>query len=495
MKNMDFLQVKGKEIVDEGGRPVKLRGFCIGGWMNMEDFINGYPGSEEGIRAAMADSIGKERAEFFFDRMLDHLFNEGDVRFIKECGANAVRLALNYRHFEDDSKPFVYKASGFARLDKALDWCEKHEVYAILDLHSVQGWQNTDWHCDNSSRHTFFWNQLQFQDRFIALWEELAGRYKGRSAVAGYDLMNEPITNACRGRFSNIYIPDWDVFNRVYRRTVKAIRKIDPKHIIYLEGDNFSALFEGLDEPFDDNLVYSSHNYIDSGLTGAYPGTIRTLWEIKGRDEEVWWDRRKQEEVFYSQEGTKFAQKYNVPLWVSEFGSVYNVPDSEIPDRLRSLDDQLGIFGEFGAHWTIWTYKDPGVMGTLMLDPESDYLQLIKPILEKKELLNSHFGVSWVPANTAKKMAAELADYIEAVIGEPYVNTTANRRYLGQAVFSSYAALLLQPAYAGRFKGMTEQRLDSILESFELKNCRRNEGLISVLKKYTPQADKTGLSK
>jgi hypothetical protein len=23
---------------------IRLRGTCIGGWMNMEDFINGYPG-------------------------------------------------------------------------------------------------------------------------------------------------------------------------------------------------------------------------------------------------------------------------------------------------------------------------------------------------------------------------------------------------------------------------------------------------------------------
>ena len=38
---MDLLQVKGNQIVDSQGRSVILRGVCVGGWMNMEDFING----------------------------------------------------------------------------------------------------------------------------------------------------------------------------------------------------------------------------------------------------------------------------------------------------------------------------------------------------------------------------------------------------------------------------------------------------------------------
>jgi len=39
---MDFLQVKNGKIVDQSGTEVYLRGTCVGGWMNMEDFINGY---------------------------------------------------------------------------------------------------------------------------------------------------------------------------------------------------------------------------------------------------------------------------------------------------------------------------------------------------------------------------------------------------------------------------------------------------------------------
>jgi hypothetical protein len=42
---MEFLRVSGSHIVDAGGKKIRLRGTCPGGWMNMEDFINGHPGA------------------------------------------------------------------------------------------------------------------------------------------------------------------------------------------------------------------------------------------------------------------------------------------------------------------------------------------------------------------------------------------------------------------------------------------------------------------
>ena len=40
--------------MSESGAPVFLRGICVGGWMNLENFINGYPGGEARLRWNMA---------------------------------------------------------------------------------------------------------------------------------------------------------------------------------------------------------------------------------------------------------------------------------------------------------------------------------------------------------------------------------------------------------------------------------------------------------
>ncbi len=472
---MDLLQVNGDQVIDAKGQLVYLRGVCVGGWMNMEEFINGYPGSEHGVRANMAKKFGAETGQFFFDRMLDYFFAEEDVIYLKSLGCTVVRLPLNYRHFESDMKPFEYLESGFARLDQALGWCEKHGLYVILDMHAVPGWQNSDWHSDNSSRHALFWQQIQFQDRLVALWEELARRYKGRAVIAGYNVMNEPVTNTPYGRFSNQYEPDWEVINSVYRRVTEAIRAKDPDHIIFLEGDLYSTRFEGLEPPFAPNLVYSSHNYNSGGFgPGPYPGLIH------GEQ----WDYQKQEQIFLNHSGTCFAQKYNVPLWVGEFGAAYNGPAHEIPDRLCSLDDQLTVYNKYGAHWTMWTYKDIHVMGWVQLDPEGLYVRAIRQILDAKRELATDFWMRWITPTAAQKKVYELAEMIEKTLEDETISTTANRTFLSQAALSGYTAGLMQPLYVRCFEGMSQTRLDQVLQSFALRQCRPHAALIEVIKKH-----------
>ncbi len=472
---MDRLVVKEGRIVNENGQPLALRGTCVGGWMNMENFINGYPGDERGTRLVMAQVLGAEKAEFFFDRLLDYFMGEDDIRFMKECGATVVRLPLNYRHFERDDAPFEYLEKGFARLDEALGWCAKYGLYAILDLHAVQGYQNTDWHSDNSSRQTLFWDHKHFQDRFVALWEEFARRYKDNTALAGYNVMNEPVSNARFGRFSNKYETDWEKINSIYRRVVEAIRAIDPTTIIYLEGDYFSNRFDNFEPPFAENLVYSSHNYTPAGFgPGPYPGTFNG----------VQWDRAKQKELFRNHQGPTFARKYNVPLWVGEFGSVYNGPANEMEDRLQALDDQLSVFEEHDAHWTTWTYKDVGVMGWVTLNPESEYMRVIKPALEAKYDLYSDFWMRWLPPTKSVHAVGALADVIEQTVNDPDLDRPALCSYLTQAALSCFVGNFLQPYYARCFEGMSETDLDRVLSSFALNKCVKNEGLISVVKKH-----------
>ncbi len=484
---MEFLRVSGRHIVDAKGNRVRLRGTCPGGWMNMEDFINGHPGAEHTLRAQMAEALGPAKAQFFFERMLDYFFNEDDVIFLRKAGASVVRIPLNYRHFEDDADPFKYKEASFARLNEVLSHCENHGLYVILDLHSVQGWQNVHWHSDNASRISLLWEVPSYQDRYVALWREFARRYANRAVIAGYDILNEPCSNNDLGDYPwNIYSnyrPRWDRMNSVFRRVVSEIRKIDSRHIIFLEGDNYAKQFSGFEKPFDDNLAYSSHNYTAPGFgPGQYPGTIHPR-SAAAHGPEVW-DLARQERLFLDAEGTKFTQQHNVPLWVGEFGSVYNGPSDENPDRLRALDDQIGIFERNGAHWTTWNYKDVGVMGMLTLDPASPYMERISDLLRKKRALGTDDWMSWLPPTPIKDATAQLAGQILQVVADPQLDSRLNVRCVSQTMLCFYTGTLMQPLYASLFKGLSENELDHILSSFSAKQCVPNQGLVNVLSKY-----------
>lgn len=470
---IDMLHVENERIVNSQGETVRLRGVCIGGWMNMESFINGFPGSESGLRAVMAETLGSSRAKFFFERWLDLFITEEDIRFIRDCGANVVRLPFNYRHFERDARPFHYLEDGFERLSKVLAWCRQYGIWAILDLHAAPGWQNPDWHSDNPSQYSLFWQHPHFQDRFIALWQEIASRYVGEAVIAGYDLMNEPFVNVAIDQMDGKCRSDWSALNGLYRRVVNAVRAVDPDHIIFLEGDGFATRFSGLDAPFADNLVYSSHNYNRAGWgPGPYPGMHK----------EGYWDRDRLVQAFLDHEGTQFSHRHSAPLWVGEFGSVFNGPAGDRPDRLRGFDDQISIFEQFGVHWTSWTYKDIGVMGWACVDPQSEYLVRIKDILEAKLQLHSDAWMYWLPPSPAKDLLGGLAGLFRYALGSSELDIRGVQGRLAKLALGGYGSSLLQAAYADLFKGMTETQIDGILQSFALQNCRQNTELVGIVR-------------
>jgi aryl-phospho-beta-D-glucosidase BglC (GH1 family) len=368
---------------------------------------------------------------------------------------------------------------GFARLSQAISWCEAQGLYAIIDLHAVAGWQNPDWHSDNGGRQSLFWQSRHYQDRFVALWEELARRYRGNTTVAGYNVMNEPVTGTPRGRFTNRYRSDWAPLNSVYRRVVGAIRRIDPEHIIFLEGDLYSTRFSELDAPFTSNLVYSSHNYNDAGFGhGAYPG------KVAGDH----WDAAKQSQVFAEQEGTRFTRQHQVPLWVGEFGSVYNGPAAEVPDRLRAMDDQIAVFEKNAAHWTAWTYKDVGTMGWVTLHPESEYLERVARVLELKRTLGTDAWAGWLPKGEVARLMEGAAEQASAAIGDPDLPPREFAQYLKQAALDGFFGGLLQPVYARAFKGLSEPDIDRVLSSFSLEQCSKNQPLLDIVQKHSRTA-------
>lgn len=65
-----LLKTSGTGLATHDGTPVRLRGAGLGGWMNMENFITGYPGNEDAMRSAVRNVLGERRYELFFDRLL-----------------------------------------------------------------------------------------------------------------------------------------------------------------------------------------------------------------------------------------------------------------------------------------------------------------------------------------------------------------------------------------------------------------------------------------
>jgi endoglucanase len=447
------LSVAGRHLVDEQGRRVRLRGFGVGGWMNQENFINGFPGVEHRLRARATTALGLDRAERFFDRLADHFLAEADIAYAASLGANALRLAVNYRHLESDRAPGVYKEAGFLRLQEALDACAAAGLYAVIDLHAAPGWQNPDWHCDNMSRTALLWSHPTFVERTERLWVQIAQRFHEHPALAGYDLINEPAVNTP-------YEPDdYGPLNALYRRLVKAVRSVDPHHIIFLEGNMFGSRFDGLELPDDANVVWSFHDYGAAQIgPGRYPGLYR------GR----WIDADAMAEAIHDLPGPRFAARHGVPLWVGEFGAAFAGPEDEHDDRLRALDDQIAVFDRAGWSWTVWTLKDVGAMGLLTIDADSPYGRLIAGTAGAKAACRTDTWAAWEPPGPVSAALSELAQAMSEVGIAPLDQLTDQ---LAARACSDYAADLLQARFVDGLVGLDDARLEETAASFGFAAC------------------------
>jgi len=459
-KYPEFLHVEGTKIVNEQGDIVILRGFNLGGWMNMENFMTGYPGHESGMRTAIREVLGEKKAQFFFDRFLHYFIMKEDLQYLKDLGCNVVRIPFNYRHFESDDQPFDYKEGGFVLLDKVIHWAGELGLYVILDLHAVQGWQSRGWHCDNPSRTAMFWGQKGFEDRAVALWEALAQRYRQEVFVAGYNVMNEP----------EAHNPSW--LNHYYRRVTEAIRKIDPDHILFLEGNHYSQKFNELDPPFDDNTVYSSHLYVEPGLQLAeYPG------QVEGVD----FNRDCIEQIY--NERTAFMRTHGVPHFFGEFGCIYSVPDLE-ESRLRVMADMIAVAESYGDHWTIWSYKDIGKMGLVVLNPDSEWMQRTKPVREIKSALRCD---SWIERHTSEidDPILDIANLTRSVAKDRSPDLVGLEENLYFSVCDGLLSQMLQPTFAEQFRGMGESEIEDMMQSFAFKHCIQRTELEELIQEIT----------
>ncbi|KIW95006.1 uncharacterized protein Z519_04986 [Cladophialophora bantiana CBS 173.52] len=470
--NYGFLRVQGDHIVDGSGRRVSLKGTSLGGWLCMENFMTGFPGTESAMRSALLQVLGKTDYEYFFDRFLYHFFTEKDAQFLKSLGFNCLRIPCSHKHLDDDMNPrfFVREGVGFRHLDRVINICANAGIYVVLELHTVPGCQNPDWHSDNNTSYAAFWDFKDHQDRLVWLWKELASIYKDNHWVAGYDPMNEPCDP------QHLRLPLF------YDRLIKEIRQVDPDHILFLEGNTFAMEWRGFEAIIDTpNCVYSIHDYATMGFPSA-PGPYEGHQEQKEKLERQF--RRK----------CNFLNKHSLPIWNSEFGCPWAQPnwdpDIEALDRKKyaMIDAQLEIYERADiAAWAIWSYKDIGVMGILNASRQSPLSKLVEQLGETKKQLHLDSALMY-PNQEIEDAITPLIDWINKHApnaSHTYPTIWNTRTHVVRNVIHSFVANTFCEEYAQKFQGLSRNALEELAKSFAFDQCVQREELYSILKKYT----------
>jgi endoglucanase len=451
-----MLVVKGDRLVNGEGEIVRLRGFGLGGMLHMENFIDGYAGNEEAFRDVMLKALGRQQYDLFFDTFYRNYFTEKDARYIASLGLNLVRIPINYRLFEDDMNPRVIKQEGFKYLDRVIRLCAEQGIYTIIDLHAVPGYQNQHWHSDNPTHKALLWKHKDFQDRTVVLWEALAAHYRDEPWVAGYDLINEPAD------------PTGKMVVPLFHRLMDAIRKVDPNHILFIEGNTYARNFDSFD-PSWPNVVFTNHDYATPGFIsgGPYPGVTRDRF----------YDSKELEADFLQK--SRFMFDNGLAVWVGEFGPVYTGDEEKDEMRYQVLKDQLKIYDKYEVSWCIWLYRDLGLQAILYQPDTTAWMRRIKPFLDKKQRLGAdawgslETGIQDVMDPVYEMLAREFPDY------DPYPNgADREARRLIRHILISEALL---DEFGKLFEGLSDEEVVELAESFNYDKAAHRTRLEEIL--------------
>lgn len=315
---MEYIRTDGKKL-RAGDREILLRGFGLGGWFLPEGYMwQLYEKCDRPRRMEnMIETLcGKAYADSFWNRYLDAFITEDDIRRIAEEGFNCVRLPVNARHLcrmsEGKCEP---DTEIIRRIDHLIQWCKTYGVYVILDMHAAPGGQtgrNIDDSEDDMPR---LFMDAGKEEELLLLWRALAEHYADEPAVAGYDLLNEPLPKEF-DRYNDRVLP-------LYRMLIQAIREVDQKHAVLLEGVYWAtdfSIFENLKKGEMENTVLQFHKY----------------WNVPDEESLAPY--------------LSASEKLDLPLLMGEGGE----------NNLAWFTTLFPALERKGISWSFWTYKKMG---------------------------------------------------------------------------------------------------------------------------------------
>ncbi|HUB23883.1 MAG TPA: cellulase family glycosylhydrolase [Tepidisphaeraceae bacterium] len=340
---LPLLHADGTRLVDANGNVVHLKGCNLGNWFMIEPWMLGNcieARDQFTIFATLRDRFGEDAGNHLIDLYRGGYITPRDFDIIKSFGFNLVRLPFDYRMVQDDTPPYPIRADAFKWLDHAVDMADAAGVYIILDLHGAPGGQSLEMHTGKAGVNQFYTNP-EDQDRLVAIWHALADHFQNRSAVAAYDLLNEP--------YSDHHHDVRPVLKAVMPRVYSAIRQTGDQHVVFFPGPITGGIqFYG--DPHArgwTNIGFTEHTY--AGLFGKDKPTIANHLHMLGEE----FARRK-----------AYLDRIGVPYYLGEFNVVRDVAGG--PAMMRRYYDRAA---EFDWSATMWSYKLIKRRGGMTPDP------------------------------------------------------------------------------------------------------------------------------
>lgn len=288
---------------------------------------------------------------------------EQDMIRIKELGFDHIRLPIDEVQFWDEQGNRLDEA--WQLLTNALEWCCKHDLRVIVDLHTLR---SHSFVLQEGQKNALYEDPAELQ-KLIDMWTQLSAEIKRFPIrMVAYEFMNEPVAD------------DPEQWNQVVEKVHTALRKLEPDRKLVIGSNRWQSVgtFKDLRIPAGDkNIILSFHYYnpmfvthyraswTDVGrYTGTvnYPGQLISQAEYEKAPEQVQkiirdneglteWNRQRIKNDMA--DAIKLAQDLGLQLFCGEWGAYQRTPRDL---AYAWMTDMISIFNECNIAWTLWCY-------------------------------------------------------------------------------------------------------------------------------------------
>jgi endoglucanase len=247
---------------------------------------------------------------------------------IKQAGFASVRLPVKWSAHTQTKPPYAIDPKFAERIDWAVNQATGNGLNIIIDVHH---YTEMDASPDE---------QLP---RLVAIWEQIARRYKDKPASVYFELLNEPHGKSIEAKW-----------NAVIPALLAAVRKTNPTRPVIV-GPAFWNEISALDKlelPPDKNLILTVHYYDPHKFThqGAYWMEGSAAWRgtrWNGDEEERAAVRASLDKA------AQWAKQHNRPVFLGEFGAY---EQADMDSRVRWTRFVAREAEKRGFSWTYWEF-------------------------------------------------------------------------------------------------------------------------------------------
>jgi endoglucanase len=248
-------------------------------------------------------------------------------RLIKEAGFNHVRINLHPFKHMGAAPAYPINPAWLETLDWAVEQALNQELIVILDMHEFNAMAK---------------DPVGLKPKYLAVWEQLAERYKDSPDTVLFELLNEP-NGALTVTLWNEYLLE----------PYNIVRSSNPDRTLIIGPAFWNGIdhIEDLELPeADRNIIVTVHYYHPMEFT--HQGAP---WSSH-QDEVHTWNGSPEEQaaIVRHLDGVRaWAERENRPILLGEFG-VYDKAD--MASRVRWTDFVARHVESLGWSWSYWQF-------------------------------------------------------------------------------------------------------------------------------------------